>query len=379
MNAKIFEKSLGKHGSGCCLGTCAYFPLLVSLWHITYLLFYSVMFMRLVILELDRYSRWIKGIGILLIGLRFADWPYELTFISIQRTIMMQTPGDGSTCWATWGSGVIILNFVGDALANLFLSGMFIRRLLIHINNTKTLPSNNSKLIENIARKSLICLALTFVVNLIMNILKVTTFIGSESDAFTVYFELIESTLLVEALRNDSSMRAGPNTSICESCHKELNHSSSHKRPNRSEEHHHSQMLVKSFGESSNKKNYRSASEIDDTTSYDDRTIGNVAPVEPAMFPQRQQHHQHPPQFLSSFSTSLTPRPPMYSAKEPLNSSLGSPSVSSTRVPSSNESFAMDNIGKDRNVSTNMTSLVSVSETASNSNHSQATHYWKEN
>jgi hypothetical protein len=94
---------------------------------------------------------------------------------------------------------------------------------LIHINNTKTLPSNNSKLIENIARKSLICLALTFVVNLIMNILKVTTFIGSESDAFTVYFELIESTLLVEALRNDSSMRAGPNTSICESCHKVYN------------------------------------------------------------------------------------------------------------------------------------------------------------
>lgn len=138
-------------------------------------------------------------------------------------------------------------------------------------------------------------------------------------------------------------------------------------------------MLVKSFGESSNKKNYRSASEIDDTTSYDDRTIGNVAPVEPAMFPQRQQHHQHPPQFPSSFSTSLTPRPPMYSAKEPLNSSLGSPSISSTRVPSSNESFAMDNVGKDRNVPTNMISLVSVSETASNSNYSQASHYWKEN
>jgi hypothetical protein len=39
----------------------------------------------------------------------------------------------------------------------------------------------------------------------------------------------------------------------------------------------------------------------------------------------------------------------------------------------------MDNIGKDRNVSTNMAPLVSVSETASNSSHSQATHYWKEN
>ncbi|CAO3699533.1 unnamed protein product [Rhizopus stolonifer] len=202
------------------ISTCAYFPLLVSFWHLTYLLFYVVMFMRLVILELDRYSRWIKCVGILLIGLRFADWPYELAFVSIQNDIMSQAPGKDATCWAIWGSGVIILNFVGDALANLFLSGMFIRRLFIHINSTKALHSQSSKLIGNIAKKSLICLTLTFVVNLIMNLLKVTTFLGTESDAFTVYFELIESTLLVEALRNDSSMRAGPNTSICESCHK---------------------------------------------------------------------------------------------------------------------------------------------------------------
>ncbi|KAI9283332.1 hypothetical protein BY458DRAFT_428001 [Sporodiniella umbellata] len=178
------------------------------------------MFMRLVILELDRYSRWIKGVGILLIGLRFADWPYELAFISIQKSIMAQTPGRDATCWAEWGSGVIILNFVGDALANLFLSGMFIRRLFIHINSTKTLHSESSKLIGSIAKKSLICLTLTFVVNLIMNLLKVTRFLGPESDAFTVYFELIESTLLVEALRNDSSMRAGTSASICGSCHK---------------------------------------------------------------------------------------------------------------------------------------------------------------
>jgi hypothetical protein len=110
------------------ISTCAYFPLLVSFWHITYILFYIVMFMRLIILELDRYSRWIKAIGVLLIGLRFADWPYELAFISIQQAIMAQSPNNGATCWAIWGKGVIILNFVSDSLANLFLSGMFIRR-----------------------------------------------------------------------------------------------------------------------------------------------------------------------------------------------------------------------------------------------------------
>lgn len=106
--------------------------------------------MRLVILELDRYSRLIKCIGLLLIGLRFADWPYELAFISIQERIMAQNPGDNATCWAIWyihiwlikmymmltlfrGSGVIILNFIGDALANLFLSGMFVRRLVEYL------------------------------------------------------------------------------------------------------------------------------------------------------------------------------------------------------------------------------------------------------
>ncbi|KAG0892208.1 hypothetical protein G6F34_011046 [Rhizopus arrhizus] len=140
------------------------------------------MFMRLIILELDRYSRWIKAIGVLLIGLRFADWPYELAFISIQQAIMAQSPNNGATCWAIWGKGVIILNFVSDSLANLFLSGMFIRRLFVHINHSKTLSSPHSQLIEKIARKSLLCFAFTFVVNLTMNLLKVTMFLGTESD-----------------------------------------------------------------------------------------------------------------------------------------------------------------------------------------------------
>ncbi|KAI7868039.1 uncharacterized protein EV154DRAFT_432277 [Mucor mucedo] len=178
------------------------------------------MFMRLIILELDRYSRWIKVIGVLLITLRFSDWPYELAFHTIQERLMDQAPQSGSQCWAEWGTGVIILNFVGDALANLFLSGMFVRRLFIHIHESKSLMTHQNKVIERIAMKSLVCLAFTFVVNLAMNLLKVTMFLDDHSDAFTVYFEIIESTLLVEALRNDGSHGTVHSNSFCESCHK---------------------------------------------------------------------------------------------------------------------------------------------------------------
>lgn len=47
---------------------------------------------------------------------------------------------------------------------------------------SKSLMSHQNKVIERIARKSLICLAFTFVVNLAMNLLKVTMFIGDHSD-----------------------------------------------------------------------------------------------------------------------------------------------------------------------------------------------------
>lgn len=60
------------------------------------------MFMRLIILELDRYSKWIKTIGVLLITLRFADWPYELAFHTIQQRLMDQSPQSGAQCWAEW-------------------------------------------------------------------------------------------------------------------------------------------------------------------------------------------------------------------------------------------------------------------------------------
>ncbi|KAI9265142.1 hypothetical protein BDA99DRAFT_43582 [Phascolomyces articulosus] len=198
------------------ISTCAYFPLLVSLWHLNYLLFYAVMFMRLIILEPDFHSRWIKIVGLLLILLRFSVWPFELAYVPLQNRLMKQPVIQGGTCWAEWGNGVSILSFISDVLANLFLSGMFVRRLYLHIRTSKKVMSRQNRVIEHIARKSLWCLILTFIVNLTMNLLKVTTFLGNRSDAFTVYFSLIESTLLVEALRIDYTRLE--NQAFCEHC-----------------------------------------------------------------------------------------------------------------------------------------------------------------
>ncbi|KAI9033956.1 hypothetical protein CLU79DRAFT_692039 [Phycomyces nitens] len=173
------------------------------------------MFMRLIILESDKNSRWIKVVGVLLITFRFADWPYELAYNNVKE-VSTTIIGEGTTCWASWGNGVLIVNFIADTLATLFLSGMFVRRLYIHINTSKSFISQQNRTIEYIARKSLWCLVLTFVVNFIMNILKVTSFLNDRSDAFTVYFELIESTLLVEALRFDQ--RKTGTGSFCDNC-----------------------------------------------------------------------------------------------------------------------------------------------------------------
>lgn len=52
----------------------------------------------------------------------------------------------------------------------------------MHIRNSRTVMSHRNQIIEYIARKSLICLILTFVVNLAMNLFKVTKFIGNRSD-----------------------------------------------------------------------------------------------------------------------------------------------------------------------------------------------------
>ncbi|CAO3618777.1 unnamed protein product [Cunninghamella blakesleeana] len=189
-----------------------------SYFYIAYILFYVVMFQRLIILEANHHSLWIKLVGIFLILLRFSDWPYELVLYIKTNT---ENPSTllGNTCWASWQQGILIVNFISDILANLFLSGMFIRRLYKHINSSKASTPQN-QMIEYIARKSLICLILTFFVNLIMNLFKITSFLGPYSDAFTVYFELIESTLLVEALRVDENLRA---TVGCSQCRKSSN------------------------------------------------------------------------------------------------------------------------------------------------------------
>ncbi|CAO3643364.1 unnamed protein product [Mucor hiemalis] len=210
--------------------TCVFWPLLVSLWHLNYIIFYSIMFKRLLILESDRNSLWIKIVGIFLITLRFADWPYELAFHTLQQQLMSQEIVSGSNCLAQWGEGVIILNFVADSLANVFLSGMFVRRLYVHIRKSRSIMSHRNQVIEYIARKSLVCLILTFVTNLIMNLFKITRFLGDRSDAFTVYFEIIESTLLVEALRVDYTRLQ--DQSFCEHCGMVLHQSDNSSRKN---------------------------------------------------------------------------------------------------------------------------------------------------
>ncbi|CAO3663798.1 unnamed protein product [Umbelopsis vinacea] len=174
------------------------------------------MLKRCLILESSEHSTIIKITGIVLILLRFADWPYELTFHNIQAKMDLPIQS-GQTCWASWGSGVLILNFIGDTLANLFLSGLFVRRLFKHLQvQSSMIVNKRSALVEYIARKSLICLILTFLVNLLMNLLKITNFLGDRSDAFTPFFEIVESTLLVEALRVEHENLN--NNHFCESC-----------------------------------------------------------------------------------------------------------------------------------------------------------------
>ena len=57
---------------------------------------------------------------------------------------------------------------------------------------SKSLMSHQNIVIERIARKSLICLAFTFVVNLAMNLLKVTMFLGTHSDVSNVVLRYTE-------------------------------------------------------------------------------------------------------------------------------------------------------------------------------------------
>jgi hypothetical protein len=68
-------------------------------------------------------------------------------------------------------------------LANFLL----LYRLFKHLQvQTSMIVNQRSALVEYIARKSLICLILTFLVNLLMNLLKITNFLGDRSDVSKV-------------------------------------------------------------------------------------------------------------------------------------------------------------------------------------------------
>ncbi|RUS14204.1 hypothetical protein BC937DRAFT_94189 [Endogone sp. FLAS-F59071] len=91
----------------------------------------------LIIIDDFQTRRIIKIVGIFLLLLRFADWPYELTTYT---DLFQNTNGgdhvdvdaaDVNICWVTWTSGVLILNFIGDILPSLFLGGTFVYKLSV--------------------------------------------------------------------------------------------------------------------------------------------------------------------------------------------------------------------------------------------------------
>lgn len=93
-------------------------------------------------------------------------------------------------------------------------------RLRKHIREFEWVSNNGNKkhnTIERIARKSLVCFILGLCTNLAMNLLKITDYLGNASDALTVYFHIVESTLIVEALRNDRIEMPNPNP-LCSGC-----------------------------------------------------------------------------------------------------------------------------------------------------------------
>ncbi|RUO95479.1 hypothetical protein BC936DRAFT_143937, partial [Jimgerdemannia flammicorona] len=138
-------------------------------------------------------------------------WPYELltyqqSFLSAGTSVNRQVTSDGdvAACQIVWNKYVLYLNFVGDTLASLSFGGIFVQRLRSHISAARWITTNSkSNLVEQVARKSLWCLIFSLAANAVMNILKITNYIGDSSDNLTVYFQLIESTLIVEALRAD--------------------------------------------------------------------------------------------------------------------------------------------------------------------------------
>lgn len=128
----------------------------------TYLLMYTAMLLRCLVVDGNRSSRMIKIVGPILLLIRFSGnsihfmlirswlglsnskgcqlvsfdsvWPFELaTYEAAFRDASIGTPqnassGDATECPIAWGNGVLILNLIADALASGFLGGMFIQR-----------------------------------------------------------------------------------------------------------------------------------------------------------------------------------------------------------------------------------------------------------
>ncbi|RUS19491.1 hypothetical protein BC937DRAFT_87394 [Endogone sp. FLAS-F59071] len=178
----------------------------------------------LVVVENPQQARMIKIIGGFLLLLRFADWPYEIStyYLSLSATNneSFQPAADQPVvCYVAWEPGVLYLGFIADTLANLFFGGLFLYRLRKHLAEYRWVTHYGDNLddrIEKLARKSLICLIIGICCNLVMNLLKITSYIGAASDDLTCYFNIAESTLVVEALRGDPYKAASDY--VCENC-----------------------------------------------------------------------------------------------------------------------------------------------------------------
>lgn len=87
-----------------------------------------------------------------------------------------------------------------------------------HLTAVKWVRVNSkTNLVEKVARKSLYCLIAGLVLNTVMNVLKISNYLGTHSDDLTVYFHLAESTLIVEALRADKIQEVNSST-FCDNC-----------------------------------------------------------------------------------------------------------------------------------------------------------------
>ncbi|KAG0891252.1 hypothetical protein G6F34_011829 [Rhizopus arrhizus] len=179
-------------------------------------------------------------------------------------------------------------------------------------------------------------------------------FFGTGLVAFTVYFQLIESTLLIEALRNDSVMKAESNALICESCHKELSRSAGQNGFSDDNSDLNNQIIAGTFREHHKIMDQRQDSDIENIK--DGSKNYNITPAESAILSQRQPPTEEQP-YPSPFPTSLAPRPYTSQSKE----------TSTTSASFINETFLMTNFVKDKSL---FPPRITGSENSSSSSHS---------